>query len=197
MAPQTENSSSALRKRLRDTRRLLKRENLEANVRVDAERREKALVLRLESRQNGEIEKKRAKKYHMIKFFEKSKVERKIRKVERSLKKAKEGGQEEGEEDELNKQLEDLAVDLAYIQHYPSGSKYISLFKSSDLPEDSKVARQRETLRQRAKDIIAGGDPASFSSASTKKKTSGKKDQGESLVEEDEFFGTSDAEDEE
>jgi len=108
---------------LRQTRRLLSKESLAANVRVETERRLKALEADLARAETSRKERTYAIKYHKVKFFERQKLVRKIKQVKRDLTSAqgKEGERLEGV-------LEGLRVDLNYVLHYPRTKKYISLF---------------------------------------------------------------------
>ena len=54
---------------LRQARRLLSKENLAANVRVETERKVKALEADLVKAQNARQERAMAVKYHKVKFF--------------------------------------------------------------------------------------------------------------------------------
>ncbi|KAG1716216.1 hypothetical protein ID866_956 [Astraeus odoratus] len=125
---------------LRQARRLLAKENIAANVRVETERRIKALEADLAKAQHVRKERTMAARYHKVKFFggwfrssyrspylspheERQKVVRKIKQVKRSLQTA-----QEKEKENLEQALLDLRVDLNYILHYPKMKKYISLF---------------------------------------------------------------------
>lgn len=108
---------------LRQAKRLLSKESLAANVRVETERRVRALEADLVNAQNARKLRAMASRYHKVKFFERQKVTRKIKQVKRNL------ATTEGEEKaRLELALSDLRVDLNYILHYPPIKKYISLF---------------------------------------------------------------------
>ncbi|KAG1882400.1 hypothetical protein F4604DRAFT_1953434 [Suillus subluteus] len=108
---------------LRQTRRLLAKENLAADVRVETERRLKALEADLARAEVARKERTYAMKYHKVKFFERQKVVRRIKQVKRDLSSA-----QGKEREKLEGELEGLRVDLNYILHYPRTKKYISLF---------------------------------------------------------------------
>ncbi|KIJ15616.1 hypothetical protein PAXINDRAFT_39723, partial [Paxillus involutus ATCC 200175] len=95
---------------LRQTKRLLAKQSLAADVRVETERRMKALDADLVRAEGARKERNFAVKYHKIKFFERQKVVRKINQTKRSLENS------EGEErKKLESALGDLRVDLNYI----------------------------------------------------------------------------------
>ncbi|KAG2037888.1 hypothetical protein BDR03DRAFT_955783 [Suillus americanus] len=108
---------------LRQTRRFLAKENLAANVRVETERRLKALEADLARAEVARKERTYAMKYHKVKFFERQKVVRRIKQVKRDL-----TSTQGKEREKLDGELEGLRVDLNYILHYPRTKKYISLF---------------------------------------------------------------------
>ncbi|OLL25928.1 rRNA-processing protein EFG1 [Neolecta irregularis DAH-3] len=60
---------SKVKKQIRDTSRLLKKDSIPANVRIDKERELKALNEKLAELSQGSLEKKISKKYNMVKFF--------------------------------------------------------------------------------------------------------------------------------
>lgn len=108
---------------LRQTRRLLAKESLAADVRVETERRLKALEADLARAETARKERTYAMKYHKVKFFERQKLVRRIKQVKRDLTSA-----QGKEQTKLEGELESLRVDLNYILHYPKTRKYISLF---------------------------------------------------------------------
>ncbi|KAF9222465.1 hypothetical protein BS17DRAFT_709061 [Gyrodon lividus] len=112
-----------LKSALRQTKRLLAKESLAANVRVETERRMKALEADLTMAEGARKERNFAVKYHKVKFFERQKAVRKINQLKRSLESS-----EVKETKKLESALADLRVDLNYILHYPKTRKYVSLF---------------------------------------------------------------------
>ncbi|KAJ7750118.1 hypothetical protein DFH07DRAFT_828242 [Mycena maculata] len=109
-----------LKSSLRQTRRLLAKDTLAADVRVETERRLKALEADLEVAELGKKERALAVKYHKIKFFERQKVVRKLNQTKKKI--------AAQDSEELQSALQELRVDLNYILHYPKTKKYVSLF---------------------------------------------------------------------
>ena len=129
---------------LRQTRRLLAKDSLAADVRVATERRLKALEADLARAETARVERTLATRYHKVKFFERQKVLRKLAQAKRQLAE----GQEEGEGGEalgkkerrkLEKKVQGLRVDLNYVLHYPKTKKYISLF-----PPEARKGRDED-----------------------------------------------------
>lgn len=138
---------------LRQAKRLLGKESLAANVRVETERRIRALEADLVNAQNARKLRTMASRYHKVKFFERRKVCRKIKQIKRILLTAV--GEERAR---LELTLSNLRVDLNYILHYPPAKKYISLFppevrKSSVSPttvtieDDDERSQIRKLIR--------------------------------------------------
>lgn len=119
---------------LRQTRRLLAKDNLAADVRVETERRLRALEKDLSDAQKVRKERTLATRYHKVKFFERQKVLRRITQVKRDLEACSDKKEKKG----LKKSLFSLRVDLNYILHYPKTKKYVSLFPPEVRSGDNK-----------------------------------------------------------
>ncbi|CDO76748.1 hypothetical protein BN946_scf184813.g18 [Trametes cinnabarina] len=147
---------------IRQTRRLLAKDSLAADVRVTTERRLKSLEADLAKAEQARLERAMATRYHKVKFFERQKVVRKLNQTKRKLaSSADEEGGDEGRAD-FEARLAELRVDLNYILHYPKTKKYISLFppevrqakkgeqSAAEVARAAKEAKERsETHRQR------------------------------------------------
>ncbi len=84
--------------------------------------------------------------YKYVKFVEKTKVTRKIRRARQDLANAMKEGKPC---DDLKVNLESLLDDEHYINKFPFDQKYISLFPQSPLSPDALATQQkiRESLR--------------------------------------------------
>ncbi|KAF9115049.1 18S rRNA maturation protein [Mortierella sp. AM989] len=147
--------AAALKKKLRDTLRLLsKNPKMPADVRLEHERRIEALNLQIAEKQVDQTEQKMATKYRMLKFFESKKADRKIKVFIRQH------PDWESNEDEKN-ELESLKLDLAYIQHYPKTQKYIALYPNENA-DDPVVSKAREEIREKIKTGLESGELTQF-----------------------------------
>lgn len=108
-------SVSLLRKRLRDTDRLLKKIRSKgqapAKLELELERKKKALEIRLTNQKPvkaklSEKEKKLAEKYKMVKFIERKKVERVINRLTKALNNSSSTSNEDLEKELLQKRIE-------------------------------------------------------------------------------------------
>ncbi|TBU37627.1 hypothetical protein BD309DRAFT_973667 [Dichomitus squalens] len=178
-SPSTSSSPTALpgvqkiKAALRQTRRLLAKDSLAANVRVKTERRLKSLEADLAKAEQARVERSLAARYHKVKFFERQKLLRKIAQVKRQLKGDGEDGEGETlgkkERKKLEKRLGELRVDLNYVLHYPKTKKYISLFppevrkgeeaEAETVDEKGKAETdgQREEIRAWVREQMEGG----------------------------------------
>ncbi|PFH52193.1 hypothetical protein AMATHDRAFT_140881 [Amanita thiersii Skay4041] len=145
---------------LRQTKRLLARDNLAPNVRVETERRLKALEADLEKAELAKKERHMAIRYHKVKFFERQKVIRKIQQIKKKISFGKEG---DGASSKDESTLHELRVDLNYILHYPKTKKYISLFppevrKGLSIPGEAEIKSQQEEIRSWIRQRMEAGE---------------------------------------
>ncbi|KIP09059.1 hypothetical protein PHLGIDRAFT_44323, partial [Phlebiopsis gigantea 11061_1 CR5-6] len=150
---------------LRQTRRLLAKDKLAADVRVATERRLKALEADLAQAERARKERTLATRYHKHKFIERQKVTRKVIQTKREL----EACTDKKRKKKLEKALYELRVDLNYIlvrqvdprpasadvnlaayfsQHYPKLRKYISLFPPEIRQKDDADGKSKEMEEQ-------------------------------------------------
>ncbi|PPQ64544.1 hypothetical protein CVT24_008446 [Panaeolus cyanescens] len=138
---------------LRQTRRLLAKDKLDAKVRVETERRLKTLEADLHQAEQANKARAMATRYHKVKFFERQKVTRKLKQVQKQI----ESAEDESQKKTLESTLQELRIDLNYIFHYPQAKKYISLFPpevrkgetiAAPTPDAEKTAREREEVRK-------------------------------------------------
>ena len=95
-------------------------------VRQEKERELAALLLEQEKSQLAQTNKKNLEKYHFVRFVERQKAERALKK----LLKKRDNKQYKDEDDrkQLEKSIHDAEVDVNYTKYAPLGQKYISLF---------------------------------------------------------------------
>ncbi len=135
---QSSTPNGNLKKRIRDTTRLLTRSNLPADMRREMERKLAALQGALAEKSQNDLEREMAIKYRMVKFFERKKAMRKLVSAQRS-------GNDEA--------VKAAQLDLAYILHYPKDLKYISLYPKEASSE--AVVAQREAIRKEISEKVA------------------------------------------
>ncbi|KAI9138857.1 hypothetical protein BKA69DRAFT_712898 [Paraphysoderma sedebokerense] len=169
-------SRSQLKHKIRGIERLLKNKasEIHATVRLDNERKLAALKFQLEQSTFNEKERKYAIMYRKVKFFERQKVTRKLKKVKKEL-------ESNPENEELKAELKDLELDLCYVTHYPKSEKYISLFPTTTVTDPAVIAKQAE-IRSHISSLIESGvivpeiiEERVLQDNKEKKKTKGKK----------------------
>ncbi|KAA8899475.1 hypothetical protein TRICI_006338 [Trichomonascus ciferrii] len=139
--------SAKLKKKIRDLERLLKRPNLEANKKVETERALAALRSEVEGVQESKKVGQIAKKYHMVRFFERKKAYRRLKQaLKRHL--------EDPESKSCKKAFEKAEVDLYYTLTFPIDHKYVSLFPTEAA---DKSADQRKQYRKQVEAAIKQG----------------------------------------
>lgn len=135
--------SGKIKKKMRDIQRLLTRPTLPADVRVNNERTLKALEVQLNNVVHKSKEKKNAKKYHMVRFFERKKAIRLLKQAKKSLEEA-ESNEDKKAAKKARILLKHKEIDVAYCILFPKSEKYISLYPN---PKDE----DQSTLTEKAK----------------------------------------------
>ncbi|WVF68990.1 hypothetical protein IAT40_003764 [Kwoniella sp. CBS 6097] len=121
---------SKIKASIRQTKRLLAKDNLEPGLRVQTQRRLTSLEADLANAEKREVEKKNGAKYHMVKFFDRQKLLRIIKRLNKKVSKAGDDGPNTTTA-KVEEELQDARVMLNYVLHFPNTEKYISLFPSS------------------------------------------------------------------
>ncbi|PKC58142.1 hypothetical protein RhiirA1_427968, partial [Rhizophagus irregularis] len=98
-------------------------------------------------------EKNMTSKYRMVKHFDRKKVERAIKKVQKQLNETRTFR----EKTELEKKLYELQIDFNYILYYPKNLKYLALHPTSG-GDDEKMISKRNEIRQIIKGAMQSND---------------------------------------
>ncbi|KAF2738735.1 hypothetical protein EJ04DRAFT_532180 [Polyplosphaeria fusca] len=157
--------TTSLKRRARDLRRLLEHVDNEpankmpANVRVERERELEACEHELEERnaaaREAEHRTKMISKYHYIRFLERRKTSRILKKLQRELSTI----QDRSKKATLQQRIHNAKVDLNYTQYYPHLKPYVSLFpkekqeaSKSQAPDDEE---EGEVRTQKAGQLVS------------------------------------------
>lgn len=147
--------SAKIKKKIRDIERLLRRDNIGADTRLENERALKALKVELEEAHARLNEREMAKKYHMVRFFERKKALRKLKQATKDLKKLEDDNAEKKELKKARRVLKHAQIDMAYVLLFPKNEKYLSLYpnanESSEAqtnPKAKKGAQETEEARR-------------------------------------------------
>ncbi|EPQ31689.1 uncharacterized protein PFL1_01022 [Pseudozyma flocculosa PF-1] len=161
-----------LKSSIRQTKRLLAKENLAPGTKIEAERRLAALTADLEKLQSSREEKNVSARYHKVKFFERQKLVRKIKQTKKAIEqlekkasKASDASDSDSDasgsdsDDDGKPSIEDLEVVLTelrcllhYVLRYPPDLAYVSLFANG--AKEPQVPSADETDATRAKAFI-------------------------------------------
>ncbi|KAI6246097.1 rRNA-processing protein efg1 [Erysiphe necator] len=118
-------SINAIKKKLRDVNRRLGRpETISAEMQVEFERARDAYQLELNAAIAEKTRQRMIKKYHMVRFFERQKASRMIKRIRKHMLAAN----SIDEVHSLEKQLHGAEVDLNYTLYHPLSETYISLY---------------------------------------------------------------------
>lgn len=108
-------------------------------VRQEKERELAALLLDQQKAALAENAKKNLKRYHFVRFVERQKAQR----VMKKLHKLREQGKitNEAQKKELEEKIHETEVDFAYTQYAPLGEKYISLYVEENTEKGTSKPR--------------------------------------------------------
>ncbi|KAL1653957.1 hypothetical protein SLS61_003358 [Didymella pomorum] len=139
-------SANALKNRIRDLKRLLAhvdnvpKHKMSASSRIERERELAACEHELEEKtqraRESEHRKKMIGKYHQVRFFDRQKATR----VMKRLKKELAAAEDEDEKSDLQRKLHNAEVDVNYAISYPLMKPYSSLY-----PKSKKNSKTAET----------------------------------------------------
>ncbi|XP_076953871.1 uncharacterized protein LOC143628085 [Bidens hawaiensis] len=176
--PKAQAKLVSLKRQIRSTERLL-RKDTRPEVKGSLLKKLEGLKSQQQLLDNLALERKIFLRDRKIKFFERRKVERRIRRLEKQQR-ASSGLAQEAE---LAEQLSKLKEDLEYISFFPKTEKYVSLFKKVD---NTDTNDKRDSLRTQIKANIA----AAVASGKDLEET-GSDDDGLDLSEDDFFLSGS------
>ncbi|KAM0985360.1 hypothetical protein FF1_012725 [Malus domestica] len=175
LGPEKKPKSVTLKNQIRSIERML-RKNLPAEVREAQEKKLEGFKKQQEIHSRLAVERKIFMRDRKIKFFERRKIERRLRRLEK-LQRAFSG---QAQDAEILLQLSKLKEDLEYVRFFPKTEKYVSLFTGG---EESDVIDKRNKLRKQIKANIV----AAAASGKDLEET-GSEDDGLLDMSEDDFF---------
>lgn len=150
---------NSFKKQMRDINRLLSKkgkdgaEGIDDTLKSKKEEELKALKKKAkESKKKRFLIKENEAKYKKIKFFEETKLRRKLKSVQNKIQSIEEGKADPGlDKEELLAEKQRIGDDLNYIKFYPMERKYIALFPAKD---DEEAQAKRESMRQNIKELM-------------------------------------------
>ncbi|KAF7897249.1 hypothetical protein EAF00_005477 [Botryotinia globosa] len=134
-------SVNTIKKKIRDiTRKLERAQDLPADVRLEDERALAAYQQELASAEAEKIRQKMIKKYHMVRFFERQKATRQLKKLRKRLLES----ESTEEVEQLKDEMHILEVDLNYTQYHPLSETYVSIYPPKGSGEDAEDKATKE-----------------------------------------------------
>ncbi|KAG4179578.1 hypothetical protein ERO13_A10G114500v2 [Gossypium hirsutum] len=173
----------SLKNQIRSIERML-RKDLPPEVREAQEKKLGGLKKQQEIHNRLAVERKIFLRDRKIKFFERRKIERRIRRLEK-LQRTSSG---QAQDVDIADQLSKLKEDLEYVRFFPKTEKYVSLFTGGD---DSDIVDRRNRLRKQIKANLI----AAAASGKDMEET-GSEDDGLLDLSDDDFFLTGTSSDE-
>lgn len=173
--PNPKPKSVSLKNQIRSTQRML-RKDLPPQVKEAQEKKLDGLKKQQEIHNRLAVERKLFLRDRKIKFFERRKVERSLRRLEKQQRTSSGGAGVADFSDQLSK----LKEDLEYVKFFPKTEKYVSLFMGGD---DVDIVDRRNSLRKQIKANIV----AAAASGKELEET-GSEDDGLLDPSEDDFF---------
>lgn len=157
--------ANKIKRKIRDIERLLnkKRDALPDTVILEKERTLEALKFELKTSELKQKAKKNARKYHMVRFFERKKA---LRRYKQALKQSKLASDDE----KVQESLLQRKIDLCYVVNFPKTEKYIALYPptTQDGSQTAKKGLQKTDIRRKAfrevvsKQLLEGSLPVSL-----------------------------------
>ncbi|CAK9136673.1 unnamed protein product [Ilex paraguariensis] len=167
--------NASLKNQIRSVERML-RKDIPPEVREAQQKKLEGLKRQQEIHSRLAVERKIFLRDRKIKFFERRKIERRIRRLEKQQRASSNRAQEGETADQLSK----LKEDLEYVRFFPKTEKYVSLFMGGD---ERDIVDNRNRLRKQIKaNIIA----AAVSGKDLEE--TGSEDDGLLDLSEDDFF---------
>ncbi|XP_021728986.1 rRNA-processing protein EFG1-like [Chenopodium quinoa] len=168
--------AASLKNQIRSIERML-RKDLPPEMKAAQEKKLEGLKKQQDLHTRLAVERKVFLRDRKIKFFERRKIERRLRRLEKNLRSSSGQIQE--------KEIAQLKEDLEYVRFFPKTEKYVSLFTGDD---NSDIVDKRNRLRKQIKANII----AAAASGKDLEET-GSEDDGLADLSDDDFFvsGTS------
>lgn len=145
-----------LKSQIRSLKRLLTRnDGLPADVRIEKERALRTAEHELERAQTAQQRNEMIGRYHKIRFFDKQKASKRLKRARKELDEREDGGDSQSA---LQKRVQDAEVDVNYAQYFPLHRHYVSLFPrrkatDDDDGEDAVESREKTLENERKGDL--------------------------------------------
>lgn len=181
--PKPKSKGISLKNQIRSVERML-RKDLPPEIREAQEKKLQEFKNQQDIQNRLAVERKIFLRNKKIKFFERRKIERQIRRLEKQQRTS--SGQ--AHETQIAEQLARLREDLEYVRFFPKTEKYISLFTGRD---DEGTVEKRNEFRKRIKANLV-----SAAASGKDLEETGSEDDGLLDLSDDDFFVSGSSSDE-
>ncbi|CAH9083635.1 unnamed protein product [Cuscuta epithymum] len=181
--PKPKSKAISLKNQIRSIERML-RKDLPPEIRTAQEKKLEEFKKQQDIHIRLAVERKQFIRNKKIKFFDRRKIERRIRRLEKQQRTC--SGQVQ--ETQIAEQLARLKEDLEYVKFFPKTEKYVSLFTGG---EDEGIVEKRKELRKQIKANLV----AAAASGKDLEET-GSEDDGLLDLSDDDFFVSGSSSDE-
>eukprot|EP00891_Asterochloris_glomerata_P008970 jgi/Astpho2/8970/Aster-02645 len=135
-------------RQMRRLRAQMRQEHLDKRLRQGLETRREQLQKAVSQQKEEQRRQKYAQRYQKVRFFERVKLERRIKHLQRQLH-IETGGA--GTAEQQAAELHQAQEDLQYVLHFPRTEKYVSLLKTAP---DAAAQEQLEAERARLRGLV-------------------------------------------
>lgn len=158
-------SNKSLKNQVRSLERFIKRDGLSPIIIREKQKEIEKLKGLMESKTAQENERNMATKYHKVKFFERVKVDRKVKQLRKNIAIVSKdedtmSGPGAKKMKKLKNELNEFRNKAKYIKYFPKGEKYISLYVADE--KDEKLMSARKAFMKaaiaEAKEAEANGE---------------------------------------
>lgn len=181
--PKPKSKGISLKNQIRSVERML-RKDLPPEIKEAQQKKLEEFKNQQEIHNRLAVERKIFLRNKKIKFFERRKIERQIRRLEKQQR----TGSGLAQEAQISQQLARLKEDLEYVRFFPKTEKYVSLFTGR---EDEEVIEKRNELRKKIKANLV-----SAAASGKELEETGSEDDGLLDLSDDDFFVSGSSSDE-
>ncbi|KAF0687969.1 Aste57867_20350 [Aphanomyces stellatus] len=146
LATKPKKKTPSLKNKIRNLERFLKKDSLPDDVRQAKEEELKTLQAQTEDKQVEDKSREIALKYKKVKFFDRRRLMRTLKKLKRQI----ETSDDDAKAD-LEKQYQSAKEDMMFVYFYPKNEKYINLFQDEKKPHSKEDLTRQAELKKAAK----------------------------------------------
>jgi len=144
-----------IKTQIRSLKRLLSSSDLPPGVRITKERALASAQHELTESQAADRRSKMIARYHKVRFFDRQKATKRLKKARKALKDC----EDVGEREQLGKQVDDYELDVHYAMYFPLDVPYVALYPTIRIKVEDEEDEADEVMTKRSGDGERKGDP--------------------------------------